>query len=220
MAMVWVDGPGACLDGYGKPLQWGGYEPILCFRKCLHRNGKTATCWHSPWLGSAMPKDIAPQFSTSQEKEFPSEQSPRAWFWISNLSFEGGISVPSSSWASIPPVDPVSVEARLSRSLPHRLFQHRAYGGKALQALYINSRTSPYTRWYTGDDIHLFVASWSRKRVYLHSGSKMDFWANSSYIFNDHWLLSKLHTQALCSFRLHLEWAGIIDAGLCEINQG
>jgi hypothetical protein len=57
-------------------------------------NGKTATFWHSPWLGNVVPKEITPSiFNISKKKNFLVSKGLEHDFWISNLSFEGGILV-------------------------------------------------------------------------------------------------------------------------------
>jgi hypothetical protein len=57
-------------------------------------NGKTASFWHTPWLEGRKPKDIAPSiFSISKKKNFTVHKGLEQDFWISNLSFEDGITV-------------------------------------------------------------------------------------------------------------------------------
>jgi hypothetical protein len=57
-------------------------------------DGKTAIFWYSPWLGGVKPKDIAPSIiNISKKKNFTVHKGLEHDYWISNISFEDGISV-------------------------------------------------------------------------------------------------------------------------------
>jgi hypothetical protein len=112
--------------GMGKPCN---EEDMKLFYVCINMdigNGKTAQFWHSPWLGGAAPKDIAPSiFSLSCKKNFEVCKGLEQDFWVSNLSFVGDITVAHITefynlWTKIQYVqlteDPDSITWRLTTS--------------------------------------------------------------------------------------------------------
>jgi hypothetical protein len=89
----WTD-PGRVWMGMGNPCNEANMNLFYASVNVSIRNGKTATFWHSPWLWSVVPKDIAPSiFNISKKKNFFVSKGLEHDFWISNLSFKGGILV-------------------------------------------------------------------------------------------------------------------------------
>jgi hypothetical protein len=93
------------------------------------RNEETTMFWFTPWLDGHKPKDIAPSIlNISKKKKFLVSKGIAQDFWISNLSFEGGITVAhimefSILWSKIQEIqvtdEPDTITWKLSASGAH-----------------------------------------------------------------------------------------------------
>jgi hypothetical protein len=89
----WTD-PGHAWVGLGNPCNKDDMSLFYDSINLTIGNGETTMFWFTPWLDHHKPKDIAPSIiNISKKKKFFVSKGIAQDFWISKLSFEGGITV-------------------------------------------------------------------------------------------------------------------------------